>query len=177
MLIPARAFTDLARPTCWSRRSSGAREMISSAKATMRSLLIGFCAVLICGPGIAQAPPDFAAADAKLEACVNRDSSNMHIMACTSVAQAFADDRLNSVYRAWTEVLRHPEPDEAKDDAEILKRLVDAERAWIDFRDTECNLQSTSMLGGTGEPTVYGDCLYAMTKARVKALEAYRSAR
>lgn len=75
------------------------------------------------------------------------------------------------------EALKHPTPDEAKDDVEIAKRLVAAERAWIDFRDKECNLQSTSMLNGTGESNVYGECLYTMTKARVKALEAYRSAR
>ena len=77
------------------------------------------------------------------------------------------DARLNNVYQAWTEVLKHPKPDEAKNDAEILKRLVAAERAWIVFRDTDCNLQSTSMLGGTGESNAYGDCVYAMTKARV----------
>ena len=101
----------------------------------------------------------------------------MHIMACNSVAQVFADARLNSVYQAWTEALKHPKPDEAKDNAEILKRLVAAERAWIDFRDKDCSLQSTSALGGTQEPLVDGDCTYAMTKARVKALEADRSAR
>ncbi|WP_128912206.1 lysozyme inhibitor LprI family protein [Granulicella sibirica] len=117
----------------------------------MKSILIGFCAVLTCGLAVAQNPSEFAATDAKLQACVDRDSSNMHIMACNSVAQMFADARLNNVYQAWTEVLKHPKPDEAKDDAEILKRLVAAERAWITFRDTDCSLQSTSMLGGTGE--------------------------
>ena len=143
----------------------------------MRSILICVCAVLTCGPALAQGPTEFTATDAKLKACVARDSSNMHIMACNSVAQIFADARLNSIYQAWTEALKHPKPDEAKDDAEILKRLVAAERAWIDFRDKECSLQSTSMLSGTGEPIVAGDCMYAMTKARVNALEAYRSAR
>jgi len=143
----------------------------------MKSILIGVCAVLTCGLAVAQAPSEFAATDAKLQACIARDSSNMHIMACDSVAQIFADARLNHVYQAWTEVLKHPKPDEAKDDAEILKRLVAAERAWIAFRDTDCTLQSTSMLGGTGEPNAYGDCVYAMTKARVKALEADLSAR
>ena len=143
----------------------------------MKSLLIGVCAALTCRPALAQAPSEFAAIDAKLNACVARDSSNMHIMACTSVAQISADARLNSVYQAWTEALKHPKPDEAKDDAEILKRLVAAERAWIDFRDQDCSLQSTSALGGTEEPVVFGDCRYTMTKARVKALEADRSAR
>ena len=101
----------------------------------------------------------------------------MHIMACTSVAQIAADARLNGVYQAWVEVLKHPMPDDAKEDAEILKRLIAAERAWIAFRDDDCNLQSTSALGGTAEPVVFGDCRYAMTKARVKTLEADRSAR
>jgi len=144
---------------------------------TTKFILIGVCAIVTCGRALAKDPSDFAATDAKLKACVARDSSNMHIMACNSVAQIFADARLNSVYQAWTEVLKHPKPDEAKDDAEILKRLVAAERAWIAFRDTDCTLQSTSMLGGTGEPNAYGDCVYAMTKARVKALEADLSAR
>ena len=143
----------------------------------MKVLLIGVCAVLACGPALAQGSSEFAAADARLKACIDRDSSNAHIMACTSVVQPIVDARLNSVYQAWTEALRNPKPDEAEDDAEILKRLVAAERAWIDFRDRDCNLQSTSMLGGTGEPIAYGDCLYSMTKARVKALEAARSAR
>ena len=141
-----------------------------------RALLAAAVAVA-CGPALAQGPSDFAAADARLKACVARDSSNMHMMACTSVVQVLADARLNHVYQAWIEALKHPKPDEAKDSAEMLKRLVAAERAWIDFRDKDCNLQSTSMLGGTGEPVVYGDCVYAMTKARVKALEADRSAR
>ena len=143
----------------------------------MKLLPTAICAFLVCGPALAQGSSEFAAADARLKACEDRNDSNAHIMACTSVVQPIVDARLNSVYQAWTEALRHPKSDEAKDDAEILKRLVAAERAWIDFRDKDCNLQSTSMLGGTGEPISYGDCPYSMTKARVKALEAYRSAR
>jgi uncharacterized protein YecT (DUF1311 family) len=143
----------------------------------MKSVLIGVCVALACEPALAQASSEFAATDAKLKACVARDSSNAHIMACTSVAQIFADARLNSVYVAWTEALKNPKPDDAKDDAEILKRLVAAERAWIVFRDDDCDLQGTSALGGTAEPVVFGNCRYAMTKARVAALEADRSAR
>lgn len=143
----------------------------------LKLVLIGACAALCAGPALAQHSAGFAAADAKLKACIMRDGSNAHIMACTSVAQSAADARLNGVYQAWTEALNHPRPDDAKDAAEILKRLVAAERAWIDFRDKDCSLQSTAMLGGTGEPVGYGDCVYAMTKARVMALEADRSAR
>ena len=143
----------------------------------MKSVLIAVCAVLSCGPVWAQGSSELAAADARLKACVAKDSSNAHIMACDSVVQPLADARLSSVYQAWIDALKHSKPDEAKDDAEILKRLIAAERAWIDFRNKDCNLQSTSALGGREEPLVFGDCVYAMTKARVKALEADRSAR
>ena len=142
-----------------------------------RPVLICALAGLAWGPALAQGPSEFAAADARLKACVARDSSNAHMMACMSVVQPIVDARLNAVYQSWTDALKHPGPDDAKDDAEILKRLVAAERAWIDFRDKDCDLQSTSMLGGTGESNAFGDCRYAMTKARVKALEAARSAR
>ena len=143
----------------------------------MKFVFAACCAVMVCGPAFAEGSSDFTAADARLSACIARDSSNAHIMACHSVVQPIVDARLNSVYGRWADALKHPKPDEAKDDAEILKRLIAAERAWIDFRDKDCNLQSTSMLGGTGESNAYGDCVYAMTKARVKALEDARSAR
>ena len=143
----------------------------------LRFLLINASAALSCSAAQAQGPSEFAAADAGLKACIARDSSNDHIQTCTSVVQQIADARLNAVYGAWTTSLKRPGPNDAKDDAEILKRLVAAERAWIDFRDKDCALQSTSALGGTGESTAFSDCRYVLTKARVEALEADRAAR
>ena len=143
----------------------------------LRPLLIIACAALACSAAWAQGPLEFAAADARLKACIARDSSNDHIQTCTSVVQQIADARLNVVYGSWTHALKHPAPDDAKDDAEVLKRLVAAERAWTDFRDKDCDLQSTSALGGTGEAGAFGDCRYTLTKARVTALETARAAR
>ena len=141
----------------------------------MKILLLCVWALAVCGPARAAGPSEFAAVDARLKACVDRDSSNAHRMACNSVAQPIVDARLNSVYQAWVKALQHPDPGDAKDNAEIMRRLVAAERAWIEFRDKDCSLQSSSMLNGTGESNAYGDCVYAMTKARVLALEELRS--
>jgi uncharacterized protein YecT (DUF1311 family) len=143
----------------------------------MRAVLIGACALLACGPALAQGGGEFAATDARLKACIDRNSTNDGIQTCTGVAQHVADARLNSLYQSWTTALKHPAPDAAKDDAEILKRLMAAERAWIAFRDADCDLQSTSALGGTAEATAFSDCRYTLTKARVAALEADRAAR
>ena len=46
-----------------------------------RPALIGALALLTCGSALAQRPSEFAAADARLKACVARDGGNAHMMA------------------------------------------------------------------------------------------------
>ena len=53
----------------------------------LRPLLIGAYAALAGSAAWAQGPSEFAAADARLKACIARDSSNDHIQTCTSVVQ------------------------------------------------------------------------------------------
>jgi uncharacterized protein YecT (DUF1311 family) len=57
---------------------------------------------------------------------------------------------------------------------EILSRLVASERAWIPFRDAECNFKAADMLGGTAESAVYSSCLTEMTKQRVFSINSWR---
>ena len=90
----------------------------------LRPLLIGACAAVACTPAWAQGSSEFAAADARLKACIARDSSNDGIQTCTSVVQKIADARLNAVYGSWTNALKHPAPADAKDDAEGAVRLM-----------------------------------------------------
>jgi uncharacterized protein YecT (DUF1311 family) len=90
---------------------------------------------------------------------------------CYSIATAAADRRLNDVYSGLVDALKHPADAIAvRDDPEIFKRLIAAERTWIAFRDAQCNYQSTIALGGTGESTEFIACVYKQTKARVAAL-------
>lgn len=88
-------------------------------------------------------------------------------------AKAAADQRLNDIYGGIVNAFKHPkDPDDARDDTEILKRLIAAERAWVAFRDAECDYQSSVALGGTGEGYAYAACLYKQTKDRIKVLTA-----
>ena len=66
-------------------------------KTNLRLLLVGACAALVSRATWAQGPSEFAAADARLKACIARDSSNDRIQTCTSVVQEIADARLNAV--------------------------------------------------------------------------------
>jgi uncharacterized protein YecT (DUF1311 family) len=144
----------------------------------VKRLGIGICWALICGAAAAQVPSELAVIDAKLDACLEKaDGVTPAVDDCNEQAKAAADSILNRIYGDWVEQLKHPAKDEGADDAEILKRLIASERAWMTYRDTSCNLESTLMLGGTGEGNVYGHCLYVKTKQRVLELQGILDSR
>lgn len=144
----------------------------------MKLLGIGICWALMCGSASAQVSSELATIDAKLEACLAKSGGvTPAIDNCNEEAKTSADLILNRLYGDWVEQLRHPAKDEVTDSAEILKRLTASERAWITYRDTSCNLESTSMLGGTGETNVYGHCLYIKTKQRLLDLQGIQGGR
>jgi uncharacterized protein YecT (DUF1311 family) len=123
-------------------------------------------------------PSEFAVIDAKLAACLAKANGvTPEVGDCNEQAETAADSILNRIYGGWVEQLKRPSKYEAADNAEILKRLIASERAWITYRDTSCNLESTLMLGGTGEGTVYGHCLYVRTKQRVLDLQGILDSR
>ncbi|MEI9994521.1 MAG: lysozyme inhibitor LprI family protein [Rhizomicrobium sp.] len=72
-----------------------------------------------------------------------------------------SDGKLNAVYKTLRAAL---------DDGGRLK-LRDAQRAWIQFRDQECRLESAQNEGGTIYPMVYAGCVTALTDARTRQLE------
>ena len=137
----------------------------------LKRVMIAVYAALTCAQAWAESPADFAVIDANLKDCLAKNGSTPGVDNCNAIATAAADRRLNDVYAGLVNALKHPAgPDDVRDNPEILKRMIAAERAWIAFRDADCNYQSTAMLGGTGETNAYGACLYSQTKARVKAL-------
>ncbi|MBC7419802.1 MAG: DUF1311 domain-containing protein [Bdellovibrio sp.] len=93
------------------------------------------------------------------------DSNN-----CSSIAYTNADKELNRVYN----LIRTPlVKDTDVENKEILRRLVTAQKAWITFRDADCELAGTAMLNGSGEGVIIGGCLVAKTIERVKHLQGF----
>ena len=60
-----------------------------------------------------------------------------------------------------------------KDNPEAKQMLVKAQRAWIGFRDAECNFSASGVEGGSVYPLIYSNCITAQTKARVEAFKTY----
>lgn len=96
--------------------------------------------------------------------CRNWDKKdlNQHQMnMCQQQDYEAADARLNAAYRALT----------AKIDPAQRGFLVEAQRAWIQFRDKECKYEAAESEGGSIYPLLYAGCLTRLTKVRTKELK------
>ena len=124
----------------------------------MRPLQTGLAALILATPllsGVAQADDCANAQDqATMNACAGKDFDK-------------ADKALNDVYRQINARL--------KDDAATKKLLVDAQKSWIAFRDSECTFQSSASVGGSIYPLLVANCRTGLTNDRVKQLKAYLS--
>lgn len=85
--------------------------------------------------------------------------------ACADRAFHQADAGLNAAYgQVIARLTGEPE---------VKQRLVAAQRAWIGFRDAECEFVSAGAIGGSVRPMVGSICLEALTKARTKQIDTF----
>lgn len=92
-------------------------------------------------------------------------TTQAQINECAAEAYQAADQQLNNTYQALTERL------EANESA--VEQLRVAQRAWISFRDAECEFASKAVQGGSAEPMVRNQCLAKLTEHRATALEEH----
>ena len=124
----------------------------------MRLLLSSLATLLLAAPlfaGVARAADDCANASdqATLDACAGKDFDA-------------ADKKLNDAYKQIT--------DRLKDNAGSKKLLVDAQRAWVAFRDAECNFQGgPPETAGSVRPMVVANCQAGLTTLRLKDFQDY----
>lgn len=93
---------------------------------------------------------------------------------CTAAILVIADQELNKVYQAIKQRLDTiglAGTFGAAEAQEQSLRLVKAQRAWITFRDAECELQGSTFLGGMGQGSVVTQCHLEMTRTRVQVLK------
>jgi uncharacterized protein YecT (DUF1311 family) len=85
--------------------------------------------------------------------------------ACADAAFKAADAQLNAAYAAVRQRL--------SDDGQ--KRLRDAERAWMAYRDAECMFRSSGDDGGSAAVMVDAQCQADLTTERARYLESIRT--
>ena len=86
---------------------------------------------------------------------------------CAAEAARAADADMN---RAAAQVMRAFVADQGGENGEAARRLRDAQRTWLAYRDAQCALAGVEALGGSLESYLVGDCLKTMTEQRTNDL-------
>ena len=123
----------------------------------MRLLLSSLATLILAAPllaGVARADDCANAMDqATMDECAGKDFDA-------------ADKKLNDAYKQIEGRL--------KDNAGSKKLLVDAQRAWVVFRDAECAFQGGPQANsGSVRPMVVANCQAGLTNLRLKDLQDY----
>jgi len=100
--------------------------------------------------------------DPEETACYKRDESQMAMNMCAGAAYERADKALNA---EWQKVLAH-----YGDDAETKALLLDGQRAWIKYRDAQCEMAAFDNRGGSIWPLINSMCLAELTRKRTAEL-------
>ncbi|AFZ11416.1 protein of unknown function DUF1311 [Crinalium epipsammum PCC 9333] len=93
----------------------------------------------------------------------NAPSSGVEEKYCAGLAYEAVDKRLNQVYRQLTSKLAGTEK----------QRLVEAQLAWIKYRDKNCDFETYSSRNGTGYSVFLRECLQRITQQRINDLKQY----
>jgi uncharacterized protein YecT (DUF1311 family) len=95
-----------------------------------------------------------------VEDCDNFESTN-EINQCILRNLEDSDAELNKTFKRLRSKL----------DEEAAKKLVTAQKAWLSFRDAQCDLEADQMRGGTLEKVLFNGCLDRLTVERTKSLK------
>lgn len=86
---------------------------------------------------------------------------------CAGKALKASDGELNTLYKQIAARL--------KDDQDKTRLLVAAQKAWIAFRDAECDFSAAGVTGGSVYPMIVLQCRDGLTQNRVKDFKTYLS--
>jgi uncharacterized protein YecT (DUF1311 family) len=130
--------------------------------------------MLPAGLAYSAIPDDLSKIAARYDNCQAAATATVSIKQCNADAYTEVDIVLNENYQFLINKLTDKKVDEftLKDNAEVLRRLKTAQRAWVPYRDAQCELEASASLGGTNEGVIFGSCLYRLTVERVNALNS-----
>lgn len=93
---------------------------------------------------------------------------------CASKDYETADKELNAVYRNTMAAMKKTDTDLGEINESYVgavEALKKAQRAWIDYRDGQCELAGFEARGGSMEPMLVSGCLADLTKKRTEELK------
>ena len=80
------------------------------------------------------------------------------------------DAQMNVAWRKVREVMRKADAEDASGRSQYMSALLSAQRAWLAFRNAECEIQSYEWKDGTMQPFTRSQCMAELARARSKQL-------
>ncbi|MFZ6653877.1 lysozyme inhibitor LprI family protein [Undibacterium sp. TJN19] len=102
----------------------------------------------------------------------SKAQNTMDLNECASIDLQKVEAKLNQVYQR---VLKSTEKDYASEGnyADIKKSFINAQRAWIKFREADCDAVYQRNIGGTIRTVMHLGCMRAHALKRIADLEEY----
>jgi uncharacterized protein YecT (DUF1311 family) len=123
---------------------------------------ISLAALVWAGSALAEDAPkvdcDKAETQADMNICAGRDF-------------AAADADLNAQWKITRQVMADWDRELSADQRGAEKALLKGQRAWIDYRDGQCESEAFAARGGTLEPMLLMSCKAEISKVRTEELK------
>jgi len=100
--------------------------------------------------------------------CMDSAKTNLDMKRCSATAYQKAMSELDSIYNR---LINSCKKSEGLNATVIFERLKQSQNSWIVYRDANCSLLASSMLGGSGESLIQSECLVEMTETRILELK------
>ncbi|MHA7968293.1 lysozyme inhibitor LprI family protein [Rhizobium sp. CAU 1783] len=117
-------------------------------------------------------PPSFAEDEPDVDCKNPMTQYDMNV--CSDRDYKEADKALNAQWSALKPIVK--EWDETLKSVGMVPTaeasLLKAQRAWIDYRDGQCDTEEASVQGGTMAPTIYSSCMAELTRKRTEELKS-----
>jgi uncharacterized protein YecT (DUF1311 family) len=113
--------------------------------------------------------PPVVAAEHRPDCAKVLDLTPMEQGVCMRQAYEEADRELNRVYGQVIKNIRRYSVTTEHGDA-WEKSIREAQRAWVRFKELDCNVVEHEWFGGTGMGAAKWDCLRRVTRARIEEL-------
>ncbi len=98
--------------------------------------------------------------------------STLEINECASIAEQKVEAKLNHVYQRVLKSLDQPDT-ETELYSEMKKKLINAQRAWVKFREADCDAVFQFHASGTIRTVMHIGCMQTHAERRIQDLEEY----
>lgn len=126
--------------------------------------MASFVLTLLASPGHSEKAP-FTKINCKAA------NTQIEMNYCADLSFKAADQELNQIYQQLRNTFKQTKQNTQE------PQLIEAQLAWLKYRDLDCKFSADRFKGGSIAPLMYSSCQETLTKQRTTLLKSYLEAR